>query len=193
MQGRSKYSESLHNMFLNRFRGKLSTIGKSGQIAAVFSASKPIERSTRTYEEIYPARKLPQSTADIVWRTTNSSIRTQAACEGRFEFTRAPFDQPIRKSAYWQDGMIFKYKTPKRRYIKPPERDRIRCAGHMQVANSLNSGEYYNTETGALISEKAKRTRRRHFSTPKSNFYTDFDACKQLQGSYWLCSTLMYN
>ena len=176
MQGRSKYSESLHEMFLNRFKGRLSTIGKNGQIANILSASKPIQPSIKTYDEIYPRKLPPQSTPGL----TNSSLRRQAAHEGEFKFISVPFKQIVHRSIYWQNGLVPRYRTSKRRYIKPPERERIRNAGHMQVTSNSNCKEYFNTSP-----ERARFIKRRHFSTPKNHCYKDFNCYKYTQGSYW--------
>ena len=53
MEGRSHYSEHYHSKFLERFKGKLSTIDKSGHIGVAFSASKPIMKTLQTSADIY--------------------------------------------------------------------------------------------------------------------------------------------
>ena len=53
MQGKSKYSEVLHLRFLERFKGKITTIGKDGQMGITPSASKPIEKSPYRYKDVY--------------------------------------------------------------------------------------------------------------------------------------------
>ena len=67
MKGKSKYSEAIHLCFLDRFKGKLSVVDKTGQLGIVSSASKPIEKSDKTYEEIYnPKQSASYATGNII-------------------------------------------------------------------------------------------------------------------------------
>lgn len=53
MEGHSHYSERQHETFLERFKGRFSTIDRTGQLGIVASCAKPIEKSQHSYSDVY--------------------------------------------------------------------------------------------------------------------------------------------
>ncbi len=53
MDKSTHYSDYYHSKFLERFKGKISTIDKTGHLGVASNASKPIMKPLQTYSEIY--------------------------------------------------------------------------------------------------------------------------------------------
>lgn len=53
MEGHSRYSEKKHDLFLERFKGKVSRIDKNGFIDIVSNSKRPIEKNLRASTELF--------------------------------------------------------------------------------------------------------------------------------------------
>jgi len=51
MEGRTKCSDKTNAKFLARFKGKLGNFDKTGHLGVIAKAAKPIEKSTKRYNE----------------------------------------------------------------------------------------------------------------------------------------------
>ncbi len=60
MEGQSHFSDYYHAKFLERFKGKISTIGKNGHMGVASSATRPVVKPTQTYAQMYSPAADPQ-------------------------------------------------------------------------------------------------------------------------------------
>jgi len=53
MEGFSHFSEKKHSDFIDRFKGKINMVNKTGHLGVVASTGKPIEKSVHAYSDVY--------------------------------------------------------------------------------------------------------------------------------------------
>ncbi len=61
MEGHSHYSERHHEDFIARFKGRCSSIDRTGHLGVAVSSSRPIEKSQHRYEDVYSSCPCPNA------------------------------------------------------------------------------------------------------------------------------------
>ncbi len=76
MEGRSHYSERKHVSFLDRFKGRVSSVGKNGHIGVAAGASTPIQKNVTKYSEVYKCSTFESTAAPYLLADTDLSTNS---------------------------------------------------------------------------------------------------------------------
>jgi hypothetical protein len=86
MEGHSHFSEKKHGAFLERFKGRITTIDKNGHMGVAAKSSKPIERCAQSYLDTYsecgrPSATMRRPSEDPRWHQSPTD-RGDMTCPG---------------------------------------------------------------------------------------------------------------
>ena len=59
MESQTRYSKHLHDLFMERFKGKITCVSKDGNLMIKSNTSRPVEKSPCKYSEVYIALQAP--------------------------------------------------------------------------------------------------------------------------------------